>query len=437
LWLAFVLTHLWLGYLNLNAPGLPLGDVSFVYKYWAQEASYNHFYVGIDSVWVYPILAFLPMMAATAAGFANYEASWLSLVFILDAVAFAAMVGWNRPQKSFAIGWWWIAFLLLLGPIAMGRIDSITVPIAVVGVMFVATRPRVATLLFTLATWIKVWPAALIAAVLIASGARRRVFLTAALTSVGIVLIALAFGSGTNVFSFVSQQTGRGLQVEAPVSTIWMWMAFARVPGASVYYDTTILTYQVSGPGATTAAALMTPLLAIAVLGVAALGILAVRRGAPVPELLPPLGFGFITAFIAFNKVGSPQYMTWLAVPIILGLATHAAGYGRSFRAPAILVLVAAALTQAFYPYLYTSLLGLDPVLIGILTVRNLLVFAMLGWAASRLWHQSRPHVLHEKLFGDERWLPSVWPFSPPAYPELPPRRYDERGMLDERFTKE
>ena len=415
LWCVFILAHLWLGILNLTAPGLPLGDVTLVYKYWAEQASLTHHYVGIDGVWVYPIVALLPIVAAGTFGFQNYAGAWLSLVFLLDAIAFGAMVGWRRPLQSTVTGWWWIAFLLLLGPIAMGRIDSITIPFAIVAVLFLASRPRVAALLLTIATWIKVWPAAILAAVVIASRARRRVLATTLAMSAAIIAIALAVGSGTNVFSFITQQTGRGLQVEAPVSTIWMWMSFAHVPGAFVYYDQDILTYQVGGPGADAAAAVMTPIFALAVIAIAIVGILAVRRRAPVTELLPPLILAFITAFIAFNKVGSPQYMTWLAVPVILGLATSASGHGRSFRTPAILVLIIGALTQLFYPYLYINLLELEPFLLVVLTVRNVLLFVLLWWALTRLREVSSPTADHEILSDTELWLPSVWPLHPPT----------------------
>lgn len=436
LWAAFILVHLWLGFLNLYAPGLPLGDVTLVYKYWAEQASYAHFYVGIDAVWVYPIVALLPIVAAAVFGFANYAGTWLSLVLVLDLIAFAAMVGWRRPLRSPAIGWWWIAFLLLLGPIAMGRIDSITVPIAILAVLFLATRPRVAAVLLTIATWIKVWPAAIIVALVIASHARRRVFLTALATSVGIIVVALLLGAGGNVFSFVTQQTGRGLQVEAPVSTIWMWLSYGRVPGAFVYYDQGILTYQVGGPGAVAAAAVMTPLLLVAVLAIAVLGIVAVRRGAPVAELLSPLVLALISAFIAFNKVGSPQYMTWLAVPIILGLATNAAGYGRSFRTPAIIVLVIGALTQLFYPYYYLNLLELNPVLISVLTARNLLLFALLGWAVSLLLELSRRPAMIDGFADPAVRPPSVWPFGNPGIEPVSRTDAPGRAMLDERFSE-
>jgi hypothetical protein len=443
LWSAFVIAHLWLGFLNLTAPGLPLGDVTLVYKFWAEQADYANYYVGIDGVWVYPVLALVPMVVAAVFGFASYASTWLSLIFVLDVVAFAALVGWRRPPRVMAVGWWWVAFLLLLGPIALGRIDSITVPVAVVAVLFIARRPRVASVLLTLAAWIKVWPVAIVAAVVIASRERRRVLVAAVITSALIIGTALALGSGANVFSFISQQTGRGLQVEAPISTVWMWMSYAHVPGAFPYYSQQILTYQVNGPGAPLAATLMTPVLVLAFAAVALLGVLAVRRSAPVPEVLPSLSLAFITAFIAFNKVGSPQYMTWLTVPVVLGLATAATGHGRSFTTPALLALVTGGLTQLFYPYLYVNLLELHPFLLADLTARNLLVVVLFGWSIRELWRLSRRSTQHEELVDAGSWLPTLWPFERTGShlgragaAELDTDARDDRGMLDERFPE-
>ena len=59
---------------------------------------------------------------------------------------------------------------MLLGPIAVARIDSFTIPIAVIGMLLLATAPKVAGMLLTIAAWIKVWPAALIAAAVVALG---------------------------------------------------------------------------------------------------------------------------------------------------------------------------------------------------------------------------------------------------------------------------
>jgi hypothetical protein len=385
LWIGFLLTHLWLGATNLLAPGFPLGDVTLVYKLWSQQAISADYWVGIDAPWVYPIAAIVPMLAAMALGPGFYESSWLAIVMIFDCAAFAAVTGWATSRNRALVGWWWIAFLLLLGPIALGRIDSITVPLAIVGVLLLATRPAAAAVVLAVATWIKVWPAALVAAVVIASSRRRAVVVAAAATSVAIAGSALAMGSGRNVLSFVGEQAGRGLQIEAPVSTVWMWLASAGVADTALYYDRDILTYQVRGPGVEITAMLMTPLLALVALAVCAIGLWAVRRGAGSIELLGPLALALVCALIAVNKVGSPQFMSWLAVPIIMGLATNAAGRGVSFRLPAALGLALAGLTQLFYPYFYTRLLSLEPALIGALTLRNIVIFVLLGWAVRAL----------------------------------------------------
>ena len=386
LWAAFIIAHLWLGLVNLYCRCYPMGDVTAVYKFWVDQAVVNHFYVGIDSQWVYPIVALVPMLLAFAFGSTFYASTWLSMVMLLNCIAFGVLTGWGRRHDRTAIAWWWVAFLFLLGPIALGRIDSVTVPLAMVGVLLLARHPRSSALILAIAMWIKVWPAALLAAIVISVRARLRVVTVALVTSLAIIATVFALGGGAYVFSFISQQTGRGLQIEAPISTVWLWMTAAGVPGTRVYYDLPILTFQVDGPGASVAAGIMTPLLAVAALAICALGVLAVRRGATTIQLLPSLALAFVTAFIVFNKVGSPQFESWLAVPVVLGLVTFHEG-GRSFRTPAILALVIAAITQAIYPYLYDYVLTVNPVMLIALTARNLLLVVLLGWAVAAVLH--------------------------------------------------
>lgn len=409
-WAAFVLVHLWLGLLNLYAPGLPFGDVTLVYKFWMDQALVGNLWVGIDTLWVYPIAALLPMLAAYAFGPDLYGSTWLTIVMVLDAVAFGFLTGWGRSRERIGVAWWWVGFLVLLGPIALGRIDSVSVPLALVGVILIASRPRTAGVLLALAAWIKVWPVAILLAAVIALRDRWRIVSTAVLLSAAVIVIALGLGSGANVFSFITEQTGRGLQPESPVGTIFDWQALARVPGSKIFYDHSILSYGVRGPGDLVAISLITPLLALAVFVIALLGLRALRAGAAPGELFPPLALALTTALLAVNKVGSPQYIAWLAVPIVLGLATHAAGHGRSFRTPAILGLVIAALTQLIYPYLYRWLLGLNPLLLSALTVRNILEFVLLGWALVAVIRAPRSGPVED---ADQQWLPSVWPLHP------------------------
>ena len=390
LWAVFILAHLWLGALNLYGPGQPFADVTIVYRFWTDQALVSNYWVGIDGSWVYPIVALVPMLLARVFGPELYPGTWLSLVLVLDIAAFGVLTGWGRSRRNIGVAWWWVAFLLLLGPIALGRIDSITIPLAIVGALLVATRPRAAAVILTVATWIKVWPAALLAAILISVKARRQIAVGAVATSVAIIAVALSFGAGANVFSFVTQQSVRGLQVEAPISNIWLWQEFAGAANTFVYYDRGVLTWQVRGPGVEVASVLVNPLMILVVVAITLLALLAVRNRVQVQDLLPSLSLAYVVAVIAFNKVGSPQYVTWLAVPIILGLATNAVGRGRSFRTPAIIVLVVAGLTQLIYPYLYGYVLGLNPAMLIVLSVRNLLYFVLLGWAIVTLWRASR-----------------------------------------------
>ncbi len=387
LWAGFVLAHLWLGMLALYAPGQPLGDVTSVYRYWIVDYAFaGHGWVGIDTVWVYPIVAILPMIAAAAFGPDFYASTWLSLVMAIDAIAFAVVVARGRRLGAPATGWWWIGFLVALGPVAVGRIDAITVPVALVGMLLLLTRPALAGALLAVAAWIKVWPAALVAAAVLALRDRLRVLLAAVAVSLVVLIVALSLGSGANVLSFVSQQTGRGLQIEAVIATPWMWDATLGAGHSRVYYDTSILTFQLQGPGVPTAAALATPLLALSALALLALGALAMRRGRDAGEVLPPLVLALTVALILFNKVGSPQFATWLAVPVVFGLLAHAAGLASSFRVPAVLGLVIAGLTQAVYPYLYHELLGVpNLVMVMVLTARNVLYLALFAWAVVAL----------------------------------------------------
>ena len=417
---AFLLVHLWLGNLNLHSSQGPMADVTYVYKFWVEQFVVEGFRVGVDSQWVYPVVAFVPMLLAYAFGPEFYGATWLSMVLVLNLVALGFLTGWGRRRDRVDVAWWWIFFLVTLGPIALGRIDSVSVPLAIIGMLLLASRPRAAAIVLAIATWMKVWPAALLAAVIIASRHRVRVLVTITATSLAIIATALLMGSGANVFSFITQQAGRGLQVEAPVSTVWLWLAASGSKDTFVYYDYDILTYQVDGEGTAAAAALMTPLLGFAVAVVAFLGIRAVRRGASVAQLLPPLALALVTAFIVFNKVGSPQFESWLAVPVIGGLVS-ALGGGRSFRVPAMLALVIAAMTQVIYPTFYPLLLGLDPMMLALITVRNLLLVALLIWAIVCVVRAgapaAEPELLHPDIEDADLAEPSTWPLASPLQP--------------------
>ena len=387
LWIAFALVHTALIQLNLRAPGWPLGDIEGVYRVWAMNAAEGYVRMGIDVPWVYPILAFAPMTGALAFGPDWYSQTWLGIVTGLDALAFAVLLGrrrLSRPRRLAA--WWWLGFLALLGPIALGRIDAITVPLAMTGLLQAAGRPRVAAALLTIGAWVKVWPAALLGALLMASRKRADVVTVAVALSAGILGASLIAGSGLNALGFIGEQTGRGLQIEAPVALAWLWQISAGNPGVRIRYDREILTFQIAGPGAEVAAALTTPVMILGVLAVLLVGLRAVRRRAAFGRLLPPLALAFVLVLMLANKVGSPQFVTWLAAPVILGIVLRP----RRFAVPASLAAGIALVTQVIYPYWYDWLLVAHPLLVLALTVKVVLLVLLLAWCLRAVWHAGR-----------------------------------------------
>lgn len=381
LWAAFVGVHLALGIICLTAPSLPMGDVTITYAPWVRLGVDGGVWMGVTVAWVYPVLAMVPMLASLAFGWTFFASTWVTLAMVIDAVAFAVLLHRGGPARRTAgAAWWWLAFLLAVGPVVIGRIDVFATAVAIVGVLVIVGRPALGAALLTIGAWIKVWPAAIVAAAFIALRARLAIALAASLTTLAVLLVGFALGGGPELFGFITQQSDRGLQIEAPLAAVAMWSAWAGGPN-SIYYDRGILTYQLTGDGVAEAAALSTPLLAIAVLGIVAIGVIGAFRRIEPARLLPPLVLALTTALILFNKVGSPQFAGWLAVPILLGLVTARLEGGRSFRLPAMLALAIGALTQVVYPYWYGLLLRLDTGVLAALTVRNALYVVLFAWA--------------------------------------------------------
>ncbi|MDN3496381.1 glycosyltransferase 87 family protein [Planococcus sp. APC 4015] len=394
LWVAFAGVHVVVAVLGFVLPNQPMGDIYFVYEPWARQAVEGRGIPGVTEEWIYPPVALIPMVLALGVEWiAGYEVAWALLVTACDAVAFAMLVGRGRSLGRTSAAWFWLGFMLLLGPVGMYRLDGLTVPIAIAGCLWLGGRPWLASALLAVATWIKVWPAALIAAAFIAVRRRLSIVGGAAVVSAVTLLTVVAAGGGAHALGFVTGQTERGLQLEAPVSMFYLWRQVAGLGDSYLYYDDQILTYQVTGPGVETVIAVMTPLLIVALVAVAALGAWASWRGASFGVLFAPLALGLVLVFIVLNKVGSPQYLTWIIAPLAFGIVIDR----RRWWMPAVAGLAAALLTQFVYPLTYGQLLIADPVAAGILTVRNALLVVMLVWAVARVARAPVRHTVRAR----------------------------------------
>ncbi|KAF2415343.1 hypothetical protein B1729_00435 [Microbacterium sp. B35-04] len=381
-WIAFALVHavvIWLGFAGEHAASW---DVGQLYRWWAGRALTREAVLGITEDWIYPALALVPIVTVGALyPLLDYTLGWGLLVTAIDAAAFAVLVGRGRSRGRVLAAWFWLAAILALGGVGMFRLDAVTVPLAVAGSLWLVGRPWLGSALLAVATWIKVWPAALLVAAVIA--VRRRLVIVggAAIVSAVVAVAVVIAGGGAHLLSFVGDQTSRGLQIEAPVSTVYMLLAAAGLPGAAVVYDEDLITFQVAGPGTEAVIAVMTPLLIAGMLAIAAVGAVKAWLGATFVTLFPPLAAALVLGFIVLNKVGSPQYMTWLIAPVVVGLVLDR----RRWLRPAVLTVVILALTQVIFPFWYDAILVLLPGAVALLVVRNLLLVGLFVWVVVRL----------------------------------------------------
>jgi hypothetical protein len=137
---------------------------------------------------------------------------------------------------------------------------------------------------------------------------------------------------------------------------------------------------------------LMQPLLILAALLVAGLTFWALHNGklnqdangggVDRTELLLAGALTLTTAFVVFNKVGSPQFMVWLAPAVAVGLAHN----WREWRVPAAMLIAIAAATFFIYPLFYDALSHNNPLMAGVLTIRNVLLVVLFLWSVRRLY---------------------------------------------------
>jgi hypothetical protein len=369
--------------------GSPLGDLP-LYRQWA----IGGFEVGqwpvLSYGWVYPAGALVPVVAAELAGPALYQLLWFAMTAALNGVsAYFLVKATPAGRRRYVGAWWWLLFLLLLSPVALLRLEGLVAPMVIIALAMLARRPFVASVILAAATWIKVWPIAIFLAIA-ATGRRWRTVLLGGITvTVGVVGAVLALGGIPYIASFITMQSDRSLQVEAPISTVWVWMADLNIGNAFVWQDQVINTEEVTGPGAGIAAIIMDPVMLLAVAAILTLIVVARRRGIAATQLIVSGSMALVTALVVFNKVGSPQYMLWIAPIVAVGVCSD----WRAWRTPAILTLVIAFVTSLVFPVFYAPLLDGNMAAAALLTTRNALLIVLLGWSVRALLRLVRSDV--------------------------------------------
>jgi hypothetical protein len=370
---AGLLAHLWLIQIGLHGIGTPMGDVPYAYEPWLNQMINSHKLLGVNMDWVYPFTALVPIWLAALINPMEFTTGWMTLITVVDLVALFLL-----SRIRFDAAWYWLFFLVLLGPISISRIDSFSVAIALYGIYELVRRKlNTSTAWFTFAASMKIWPVAILLPAIAASKYRVRLLLAVGSSTAVLLVVGLLLGGNQSLFSFLSYQSNRGIQIESPIASWWIWSGELGIANAGIYYDKLMMTFQVAGDGIPIVSTLIGYAMFIA-LGITAwLAWRATQAGAKFQAVLPAAVLTAVLDLIVFNKVGSPQFATWLAVPIVLGMLYQA----NNWRLPTYSVILLGFVTYLIYPVFYDHILDAQSWALGILLIRNLGYIALLVWA--------------------------------------------------------
>ncbi|MFM7030611.1 MAG: hypothetical protein ACKOWK_06075 [Micrococcales bacterium] len=399
---AFMMQHLWLVWQGLHGVGMPMGDIEFAYHPWVNEMLTTHHVMGISQTWVYPYVDEIFMFVPHWLNPSNYQAAWLIMEALIDLSAMVVLLYWPRKHDSARVGsaWFWIFAQILMGPVSISRLDSISVAVATVGlVAWLRAKPTHAAVWFAIATWIKVWPITLLAATIAEVKKWKPVAAWGLGTGLFFLVLGAFLGSFHNAISFVTEQTSRGIQIESPWALPALWESIRlHKKGFGIFYDPTLKTFQVYGGQGSLVASLLNPAMYLALALTIGLGWWILRSVcendiARRNEVFAWTVLGAISEMIVFNKVGSPQYYAWLIVPAILGQIERVPNW----KIVTNWILFILGLTGLIYPILYDHILSGQPWATGVLTVRNLALVLLLVLVVTRLIELAREQLLQKR----------------------------------------
>jgi len=306
----------------------------------------------------------------------GFRQTFQTLMWACGALAIGAMALVLRAlRRRTPVVWAALIFAalapLLLGSVILSRFDLWPAAIVVLALAaLVWGRVRTGHALLGLGITAKLYPAVLVPVALAfvwRRRGRREALVCAGATAAVVVAVFLPFVilSPGGVWDSLRLQFDRPLQVESLGSALLL--AGHHLFGVGVTGETSHGSQNLAGGGADA--------LAIASVVVQALVLVWIwasfARGPATPESLVRASAASLCAFVAFGKVLSPQFLIWLipVVPLVRG---------RRGIAASLLLALALALTQVWFPFRYFRLaLDFEAGLSWLLLARNLTLVAL------------------------------------------------------------
>lgn len=328
----------------------------------------------------------------------GYVVVFALFMLALDAALTYALWRSAGRRHDVAVDFW-IVFVLFVGPLSYMRFDMIPAVLAGGALLAARTKPWVAGALTGLGAAIKLWPALLIPALLARKETRKPTAIGFVVVGFGLALLSLLTGGITRLFSPLTWQSGRGLQIESIWASPLMLLRMLD-PSRWVVEISRYQAYEIFGSGVGGWQTVSDVATVLGLVGIVLLWVRAFRvRDGVSPVAVALVVLATVAVVIITNKTLSPQYILWLGGPVaaLLLLRNQATTPDRLrgwVPRIGVATLVLALLTQLVYPLLYDGYLGFTtPTWLVIATLvtalRNLglLVFTVLtvvlAWRAT------------------------------------------------------
>ena len=326
-----------------------------------------------------------------------YLVAFIVFMLALDAV-FTYAVWRSAGRRHDAAVDFWLLFVLLVGPLSYVRFDMIPAVLAGGALLAARTRPWVAGALTGLGAAIKLWPALLIPALLADKERRKPTAIGFVVVGFGLALISLVTGGLTRLFSPLTWQSGRGLQIESVWASPLMLLRMIS-PDRWLVEISRYQAYEIFGAGVGLWQTVSDVATVLGLLTIVVLWVRAYRMsGGVTPVAVALVVLATVAVVIITNKTLSPQYLLWIGGPIaallLLRDGSTTEGLRRWIVRIGVAGLVLAGLTQLVYPLLYDSYLGVTNtaglvIATLVTTLRNVCLLAftvlclLLAWRAT------------------------------------------------------
>ncbi|MFF7449292.1 MULTISPECIES: glycosyltransferase 87 family protein [unclassified Streptomyces] len=379
-WLATRALMLWLlahGTSPLLGGGGVGREVWWVYQHWYDVLARGAF-PAHDTLWQYPPGAGPVLLSPGLLPGLTYFQAFVALALASDAAITVALSrAGTRPGRSLRGAALWTGGLPLLLHVPLARYDVQATALAVIALLASQRSTRACGAFAALGALVKVWPALVLVGVP-RGRATRSAWTWATVTgAVALTVLAVLFA---HPLAFLSQQGGRGVQIESFGGTALGLATHAGWPGV-VRYRYGAMEY--TGPYVSLVAGACLAATAAALALLLLWRVRARRWSAATPY---DAALAAVLLFTVTSRVISPQYMIWL-----LGLAAVCLTSRHTTQRPvAALILAATAVSAVVYPVLYGEVEAATWTGCALMVVRNGLLAAAATLSFRRLWRATR-----------------------------------------------